>query len=225
LLSAVYLLGAVTVYKQFFPFNQIVSLRNYLSGASLQPNPFWPERREQFLMYSHPADVVMIGDSITHAGHWEDIFPGVKIANRGVGSDKTYDVLQRMDSIYSVRPSKAFLMIGTNDFSVERSVEAVFSDYVSIVQALQDHKIEVYIQSTLECSVRVCGDRLYKIREFNRELESFAGSEKLIYIDINARMTSESDGLLAPYTYDGVHLLGKGYAEWRSAIASYIEAK
>ena len=158
-----YLWGGLTIYKQIFPFEQLRLVKSAVLNKSsdhnrLAPNPMRQERRDQYQLFGRQADVVMIGDSITQAGHWEDIFPTVRIANRGVDWDRTDDVLRRMDTILSVKPEKAFIMIGINDFSMRRSVDEVFTDYTRIVNELQNNNIQVYIQSTLEC--RNCGERL-----------------------------------------------------------------
>ena len=68
-----------------------------------------------FEEFSPEVDIVFAGDSITQAGEWTDFFPNLKIANRGVGSDTTHDLLRRLDSIISVNPKNVFVMIGIND--------------------------------------------------------------------------------------------------------------
>ena len=221
-----YLYGGLTVNKTDFPFKYISLLKNELTGKysgnnSRPGNPNWPERREQFEIFSRQADVVMIGDSITQAGHWDDIFPNIKIANRGIGSDRTDDVIRRIDTIISVKPKKAFVMIGINDVK-RRSVDDVFADYKKIVTSLQDNKIQVFIQSTLECSKSSCGERLDNIRNLNEKLKAYATVMKITFININDGLTSQQDGLLKEYTYDGIHLRGNGYVVWSKTISPYV---
>lgn len=71
----------------------------------------------------------MVGDSITQAGMWEDMFPDIRIANRGIGSDRTDDVLRRINPILSVGAHRAFIMLGVNDISPDRSVDDIVRDY------------------------------------------------------------------------------------------------
>ncbi len=60
----------------------------------------------------------MIGDSLTEQGLWSEMFPEHTIANRGVGSDTTADVLARMDTILATKPERAFIMLGVNDLAL-----------------------------------------------------------------------------------------------------------
>lgn len=163
-----YFFGGLTVYKQIFPYTQMTPIKRYLfdtESQSTTANTAWQERREQFKIYVKQADVVMIGDSITHAGHWEEIFPDVKIANRAIGGDKTSDILDRMSDILLVKPRKAFIMIGINDLGQSKSVDEIFNNYSKIVEQLQNRNIVVIIQSTLECGK--CGIKLRHVRSLN----------------------------------------------------------
>lgn len=225
-----YFLGGLTVHQQLFPFEQLRFIKNKLLGPALSNgaeavNTQYPERRTQYETFSPPAEVVMIGDSITQGGLWDEMFPHIKIANRGIGWDKTNDILLRMGPILAVQPKKAFVMVGINDLAFGRSVPEILENYVKIIDQLQSKNIATYIQSTLECSKTRCGDRLSNIRELNRQLKAYAGQKNITYIDINAGLTSHQDGLLSQYTYDGIHLLATGYSVWRTAISQYIQTK
>ncbi len=222
-----YVFGVLTVKEKIFQvpvaFFKSTFLATKAEQAKPLPNPDWPERKKQFEQFGRTADVVMIGDSLTHAGHWDDIFPDVKIANRGVGRDKTDDILNRMNSLFSTKASKAFLMAGVNDLGWGgKSVEQTFSDYVKVVASLRVENMDVYIQSTLECSKKTCGDMLLKIRRLNSLIEDYAQKNNINYININNGLTSQEAGLLDIYTYDGIHLLGEGYGVWAKTIAPYI---
>ena len=217
-----YFWGGLTVYERLFPYEQVraayYALHDGPLGTVAKPNP----RNTIFQTFSPQANVVMIGDSLTADGEWSEMFPQSKIANRGIGRDRADNILLRMDPILAVNPNKAFVMVGINDIGYGQSVDTIFSNYTNIVQQLTDKGITVYIQSTLECSKSVCGDRLDKVRDLNTRLSTYAEQQKLSYININAGLTTEKDGLLKDYTYDGTHLLGSGYLKWSKTIAPYV---
>ena len=202
--------------------------RGISQARGLDSNEAHPERRGQFDLFPRHGDVVMVGDSITQAGMWDDMFPDVRIVNRGLGSDRTDDVLGRMPSILNVRARKAFVMLGVNDFSAGRTVSEVFNDYVRIVDMLKSRGASVVIQSTIECNVEslgLCAGFLPKIRELNLRLGEYALRSNVTFIDINAGITSPREGLLAPFTSDGVHLSAKGYNHWREKISPLVYAR
>jgi lysophospholipase L1-like esterase len=164
----------------------------------------------------------MVGDSLTADAPWNEIFSKVQIANRGIGGDTTDNILSRMDTILSVSPKRALIMVGINDIGRSASLGSVFQNYREIVKRLQQAGVTVIIQSTLECSKDVCGDQVYQVRDLNKQLEDFAKRNNIVFLDINADLSSPSDGLLSKYSYDGFHLLAGGYVKWSEKIRPYI---
>jgi lysophospholipase L1-like esterase len=219
---ACYFLGTMTMYKQAFPHGQIRVLSNVLNGDSPHTSKL---SNAFFQTFRYKSDIVMIGDSITAGAFWNEIFTNVKIANRGISGDTTYDILRRMDAILSVSPKKAFVMVGINDIRRGESLDEIFKNYLNIVKALQSQNIAVYIQSTLECQKSKCGVNLISIRELNKKLSSYAVAHNIRYININKGLTDDTEGLLPDYTPDGVHLNGTGYLVWSKTISPYINAK
>ena len=69
----------------------------------------------------------MIGDSIIQNAIWSEIFPNVKIANRGVASDNTENVLNRIDTILAVNPSKALIMMGIIDIHSSINIDKILN--------------------------------------------------------------------------------------------------
>ncbi len=222
LLSFTY--GVVTVQYKIFPFEQLRAIKQI---ASPSPSPTYSDYfyHKKSFFEQHGGrnyDVVFIGDSITDGAEWEDLFPSLKIANRGIGGDRTDGVLKRLDSIYSTSAGRAFIMIGINDFSSGMSVDEVFENYRSIVNKLSEHGMKIYIQSTILAGKR--GENLnIKIVELNKRLELFATqNDSITYIDLNAGLAQDS--LLNPmYSRDDVHLNGKGYAVWKGIISPYVQ--
>jgi lysophospholipase L1-like esterase len=218
-----YFLGAIAYHKKLFPFEQIARLAEILSPVPQGfevPHP----RNTIFASFSPAADVVMIGDSITNAAEWREMFPGVNIANRGVAGDKLDDILARMDTIFAVRPSRAFIMVGINDIFAGHDADQIFSDYLTVIKKLQEKNIAVFVQSTLECTRTIRGKRLDVVRRLNRKLKDCAVENQVQYIDINRDMVSEDEGLQGKYTYDGLHLLGVGYEAWQRTLQPYMKA-
>jgi len=53
-------------------------------------------------------EIIFLGDSITEEGKWSELFPKENVINRGISSDVTDDVLNRLDEITSSNPKKYF---------------------------------------------------------------------------------------------------------------------
>lgn len=197
------------------------------SVAVSEPSSYWLEKKSFFETFGARASVVMVGDSLIDGAEWEEMFPGVTVVNRGVDGDTTAGVLRRMEGIVSVRARKAFVMIGINDFKEDRSVDAVFRDYRSIVSQLSESGTKVFVLSTLMCNEAKagwisCAALQGKIRELNQRLAGLASAD-VAFIDINAGLAGDG-GLKAELSHDGVHLNGEGYRIWKGEISKFVLA-
>jgi lysophospholipase L1-like esterase len=199
-----------------------------LADAPAQRSSYWHERTSFFSAFSHQADVVMIGDSLTDGAEWAEMFPGQDIVNRGIDSDTTDGVLARLDTILALQPKQAFVMIGINDFADRRvSVASVFANYRSIVFRLNRAGAKVFVQSTLPCNEakgawKSCAALNPKIRQLNARLPTLASAD-VTFIDM-APLVAADGGLKSELTYDGIHLNGQGYRLWKDAIAPFLPA-
>jgi lysophospholipase L1-like esterase len=174
-----------------------------------------------FEEFSPEVDIVFAGDSITQAGEWTDFFPNFKIANRGVGSDTTHDLLRRLDSIISVNPKNVFVMIGINDIVSGRPLDDILVDYYSAIQSLQQSNIQVIIQSTVQCQPFICKQHSHSVNQLNDALERYASEHDIIFVRLEK--LSKDTGLHYLFTYDGIHLNGRGYQEWVKTLLPIME--
>jgi lysophospholipase L1-like esterase len=165
------------------------------------------------------ASNVMVGDSITQFGPWQDLFSNTDIANRGIAGDTSTLILQRMDSSLGVKPKKAFLMFGINDFGQGADVDQVFNNYEKIITSLQHASVKVIISSTIKNNG--AGIINKKIERLNLRLQRLAKSKGITYIDINEKL-SDANGLQEKYTIDGIHLNLDGYREWAKVLSPLV---
>ena len=101
-----YFWGGFTVYKQIFPYRQIQNLKNKYVGDSLTSSP----RYTMFQTFSPTSDVVMVGDSLTADAPWNEIFPKVQIANRGIGGDTTDNILVKAPTCWKLAAEMSCLI-------------------------------------------------------------------------------------------------------------------
>ncbi len=215
--------GMMTVQYKIFPFKQVVSIVKVISSkTSLKHSDYFYHKKSFFEQHgAHNYDAVLIGDSLTDDAEWQDLFPSLKLANRGIDGDRTNGILKRLEGIYSTSAPKAFIMIGINDFSWGKSVDEVFNNYKIIVHKLVDKKMDVYIQSTILAGKQKKGLNK-KVTLLNEHLQVLAKqTESITYIDLNAGLATDSL-LNAKFTRDGIHLNGDGYAVWKERLKPYI---
>lgn len=217
-----FLYGVITIQYKIPPFDQLRAIKQLVS-----PNPSYSDYfyHKKSFFEQHGGDqydVVFIGDSITDWAEWEDLFPALKIANRGIAGDRTDGVLKRMDSIYSTNAKKAFIMIGLNDISAGTEVNDVVENYKSIISNLVAHGMQTYVQSTILAGTQKA-ELNKNIMALNDHLKKMADNNKsFTYIDLNAGLTRGSV-LNSRYSRDDIHLNGSGYAVWKDMIKSYVQ--
>lgn len=204
--------------------NIIISLSLLASFAFATANldPYYLHKKSQFEMLEQndKYKTVMIGDSITDGGLWNELLNNDLIQNRGIAGDTTDGVLDRLNSV-NKNLKQAFIMIGINDFFQEKSVEYVFSNYLKIIENLQQKGIKVYIQSTLFVGESKPAKYNEKVEALNEKLKNYAKENNLIFIDLNKQLAPNKT-LKNEFSYDELHLNGKAYKIWTETIKKYF---
>ncbi|PJA96081.1 MAG: hypothetical protein CO129_08390, partial [Ignavibacteriales bacterium CG_4_9_14_3_um_filter_34_10] len=61
------------------------------------------------------ADIIMFGNSITHGGNWNELLGRKNVVERGIPSDNTEGMLNRINTIIKLNPKICFILAGVND--------------------------------------------------------------------------------------------------------------
>ena len=187
--------------------------------AAISVKKYYDMRKAGFDVDNARYDIVMLGDSITEGGNWGAMFPGLSIANRGIGGDTTEGMSRRLDSVIGVAPRKVFFMAGVNDIAIDSQTAAqVFERYRSIVDTLRQARIEVVVQSTLLVGPAFPLAINGVIRDFDVRLQAYCASGACTYVDLNP-ILAPTGTLDLRYTVDHLHLNELGYKAWREKIA------
>jgi lysophospholipase L1-like esterase len=219
---ASYALGMVSARNEWFPIPQLRALKQ---GVVQDPgySAHYHDRRTFFeQLGAGRYDAVFVGDSLIAEGHWPDLFPAIKVANRGIGGDRTDGLLDRLNNVLATAAPRVFVAIGINDFLVGKNVDEAFRNYEQIVTRLVAAERRVFLQSTLLAGEQRA-DVNARISELNRRLRGLAEqTDGVEYLDLNARLAPA--GILeARYTLDGIHLNVEGYRAWRDLVAPHLE--
>jgi len=182
---------------------------------------FYERRLSQFSELPVSSDaVVFLGDSLTDEGRWSEIFPELKIFNRGVSADRTEHVLARLDQITKGHPKIIFIMIGTNDLKFGISPEKIISNYREILQSIQKQSpnTKVFVQSLLP---RKASFQKH-IEKINHDLLLLSKHYGCTYIDLYPAFLDKNGAIKKEYSNDALHLLGAGYLKWKELLDPYI---
>ena len=185
-----------------------------IEAWKIQNDPYYKHKKSQFQMLSQNTKytTVMLGDSITDEGQWDELLDNPLVQNRGISGDTTDGVLERLDSI-NKSIKQVFIMIGVNDIMRGVSEDIVFENYKKILKFFQDKNIEVVIQSTLYIGESRKQNFNVKIEKLNQNLEEFAKSNKIVFINLNPIFAPQKT-LLKSFTKDDLHLNADAYKLW-----------
>ncbi|MEM5558472.1 GDSL-type esterase/lipase family protein [Aliarcobacter cryaerophilus] len=179
----------------------------------IQNDPYYKHKVSQFEMLKdiNNIEIMMLGDSITDEGEWSELW-GKVVQNRGISGDTTSGVLDRLYTL-NLNTKRVFIMIGVNDIMRGVSEDIVFKNYKEIIKFFQEKNIDVVIQSTLYIGESRKQNFNAKIEKLNQNLEEFAKSNKIVFINLN-QIFAPQKTLLKNFTKDDLHLNADAYKLW-----------
>ena len=188
----------------------------------IQNDPYYKNRKSQFevLTMNEKYTTMMLGDSITDEGLWDELLNNDKVQNRGISGDTTNGVLDRLNSISS-NIQQVFIMIGVNDIMRGKEVDEIYANYLKIIKTFKDKNIKVHIQSTLYIGETRKADFNPKVEELNKRLEKYASENKITFINLNP-IFAPNKVLKKEFTFDDLHLNGSAYKLWTQEIKNYF---
>lgn len=188
-----------------------------LTSLSFAESTYYIDKVSQFkILSSQPKNIMMIGDSITDRGLWNELLDRNDIVNRGISGDSSVGLLNRI-STHNVGLKKAFIMVGINDLNNAKSVNSVFINYKKILNYYLLNKITPIVQSTLFVNAEANAEINKKVQQLNELLISYCKNKNITFIDLN-KVLSPNGYLDSNYTTDRIHLNGDGYKVWANTL-------
>ena len=191
----------------------------------------WKEAKSLYeILPNDSNEIVFLGNSLIQCGNWSELLSNPKIKNRGIGGDNTEGILHRLSEVTESAPSKIFINIGTNDLALNIRISEIIKNYEQIINDIQHSspKTKIYLQSILPVKDRRaipipkklrCND---SIQVLNKEINNLSKKYSLTYIDLYDHFIDENGDLNMIYSFDALHLNGKGYLLWSSLIKNHV---
>ncbi|MFA3784155.1 GDSL-type esterase/lipase family protein [Melioribacteraceae bacterium 4301-Me] len=179
------------------------------------------------------ADIVMLGNSLTHGVNWNELLGRSNVVERGIPSDVLDGFLARMSYIYRLKPKICFILGGINDIYNWTPVERIYFNYVRIINGLKKAGIKPVIQSTVYAGKNWGKDwgltpennrnRNLEVDKLNNLLLEYARKNNIDYIDLNSKMSTSDHFLRPELTWDGVHFNAEGFKIWGNEVERVLE--
>lgn len=169
--------------------------------------------------------IIFIGDSLTEGFNLQKYFPFLDIINNGVYGDNTSGVLKRLqqDAIND-NPDLVFVLIGTNDFALKRSINEIVTNLGFIVSQLKEHLpgTSIYLSSLLP-TLKIDNRPNKTIKLLNAKIKIISDVSKINFCDLHYYFVTKKGNLYKKYTTDGLHLNEMGYEQWSKVMKTIFE--
>jgi lysophospholipase L1-like esterase len=185
----------------------------------------WSTRRSAWAqrVAQDQGALVFLGDSITQG--WGDdfqgLFPGVKLANRGIGGDTTRGMLIRLqEDVLALHPSGVVLLMGTNDLAEQAEPATIVGNLQLILAALKQHnpKLPIILCQTFPSSASKTRPA-DKIKEVNRlYAEAVKGDPQVTLLETWTLFADAQGDAKAEEFPDLLHPNPAGYKKWAAAL-------
>jgi len=189
----------------------------------------WQERRSGWArrVQQDQGAVVFLGDSITQG--WTGVgalFPGTKIANRGISGDTTRGVLIRLEEdVLVLKPRGVVLLIGTNDLEEQATPETVAGNLKLILAALKAHNpalpvVLCNVMPSAEAKKRPAD----KIKKLNQLYYAAIKDEPQVTVLDTWTLFADARGDAKPDEFpDLLHPNAVGYLKFGAALRPVLE--
>lgn len=208
-------------------------LRRILMKFNLATMPpmraeFQLKDEERFrLLPNTSAEVVFAGDSLIAGAPWSELY--TEIHNRGIGGDRTDDLLRRLDEILESQPRKIIILIGCNDLSAGVPANQILRNYRAILTKIQKDspKTKVYVSALLPVNSSFTDLVLYSnkdVQAVNELLESLVREfPPDQFFDLKDQLVDNKGELKQEYTNDGYHININAYLAIQGTIRALLD--
>ena len=196
-------------------------------------NPVYAQEIAMYDIYkTRQANIVMLGNSLTHGAAWNELLGRPDVVERGIPGDGLDGFAARMNYIFKLNPKIVFIEGGVNDVYSWEPVEDIFRTYVRIIEELKTHHIIPVIQSTTYASKDYGKSfglkpesnygRNRESDKLNKLLSDYAKNNNIDYIDL-VTPTATKDGFMRPeLTIDGIHFKAAAFRIWASEVEKVL---
>jgi len=204
----------------------------------------WVARHQEILALNKPgairADVVFIGDSITHfwsgepkakrvAGKdsWEKWIAPHHPINLGYGWDRTENVLWRLrhGEIAGLKPKAFVVLIGTNNLSGFNPPAETAEGVAEVCREIrrQSPQAKILLLAILPRQAKPDATR-QRVTDTNQLLQAQAAQVADAYLDLTDKLVEADGSILKETMGDYLHPTNKGYEVMGAAIDAQLKA-
>ena len=184
---------------------------------------FWTQREKD------QGAVVFVGDSLT--GNWQSLaqsFPGLKVANRGVGGDTSRGVLFRFrEDVLDLKPRAIVICAGSNDLSAHGDPASAAENIATMLAQAraQNPAVPIVLCTIAPRANPEAPTKPGAQADLNARIAKLgAGQEHFVVLDLFPVLgTPDGQPVGEFFREDHLHLAEPGYQKWAEALRPVLE--
>ncbi|GAB4399433.1 MAG: SGNH/GDSL hydrolase family protein [Microscillaceae bacterium] len=172
--------------------------------------------------------IVFLGASLIEGANWAELFQNPRVKNRGIGGNRTQDILNRVDTLLLAKPAKLFIQCGYNDLANGIPASEVLKNYATLLTKIRKATPQtlVYIIGLFPVLYELNGMKVKNedLLILNGQLKDLCQKNGVAFLDFfNPLQGNDLTHELNPsYTNDGLHLNADGYTRLKALLERYV---
>lgn len=228
---SIFILGCQNKIEKVNEYRIIIGLH---SAVTPMPRPktwdWWWKRHQSIIdrIKQGNVDLIFIGDSITYnwefAGKnvWNQYYGKRNAVNMGINSDRTQEVLWRLDNgeIAGISPKLAIVLIGTNNSAGnDNTSKEICEGIIAVCQKIRKElpNTKILLLAIFPAFEKPCPQR-QKIEDASKCASVIADKKWIYYMDIKNKFLKKDSTLPKEIMPDFGHPNDKGYLIEAEAI-------
>lgn len=185
------------------------------------------KRVESFASENTQKNIVILGNSLTERGQWNEILKRSDVANRGIGSDVTEGYIHRLKYVFTLKPKVCIVEGGVNDLGRKISQDIIISNLSVLIDTLRSEGIIPVLNTVTYLADNYTSHNPEefnnRIKKLNRDIRALAKKKKVRLIDLNKKISSGSFLIRKYAIEDGIHYTAETYGIWGQEINKVLQ--
>lgn len=195
----------------------------------IRVHPWMADNRKHFwtLREQDQGAVVFVGSSMM--GNWKALkqaFPGLKVANRGIGGDVSRGLLFRFkEDVLDLNPRAVVISIGSNDLSAHGDPSHVEGNIAAIIDLARTHNPSVPV---VVCQIPPRDNPKAPMKpgaynDLNARIKALGVAKGVTVADLSSLAGAEGLPIEEFYVADRLHLSPRGYEKLGEILRPVLE--
>jgi len=169
-----------------------------------------------------PVNVVMLGNSITYQGNWQEVLGRKDVFNGGKPGWTTEQLSWVIKNfIVPNRPKLCFFIGGINDYTLGISTDRIYQNMTMVMDSI--HQVGTRPVYTTTLYQRTNSSRNRQIDTLNQKMEKFCAERGYDFMDLRPYLCQNGDILEKYVVPDNTHLKAEAYPQWAKAMQPILE--